>query len=195
MAVTALVPTHRVSINYTADGLNHKHQFLASAVPGRGTSLFNFVTQDSSTQDVDDIVQAYSVLFQAALYTGGQLQDYSLEVFGGGAYIPVFSKGIGLTGTESGAHILTSRLTMQFRDKLSKLVKLVMFGSVAGVPQRLAMSSVTTGPYAAFFGTFAAPAGAHMGNVVMGRSGAYLGASLDYTVSLDRKSRRRLGYV
>lgn len=193
--VTPLVATHRVLVHYQADTLSHTVHYLCSAVPASVTpSGFNFVTGAGAPIEVDAGVQALASFLKAMFDPSALLDTYELQEYVSGAYVPVWAGGIGLAGTTAATRSVANRGTTVFRDGNNILVRDVLLGISALAPQRLPVASLS-GPFAAYINELKNGVSGHTGTWLTGRSGTRLAAALNLTISLDRKSRRRLGLV
>lgn len=193
--VTPLHATHRVRIEYTADGLAHSADYLCSATPAAVTpSGFKFVTFSGTNLEVDTGVQALATVLAAILPTTATIIGYSLQEYAAGSYNPVWANGIAASGGSSAARSVGNRLTLTYKDDLFILVKNVILGVAGGAPQKGSIASLG-GVFAAYADALADITPGATGDWLTGRSAQRFRAKLNYVVSLDRKSRRRLGLV
>jgi hypothetical protein len=194
MPVTPLVATYRAIVNYHTDAILHKQQLLCSCTPGAGTSGFDAITFDLTTQDMDGLVQTYAALFKGILYTSDTIDSWELQKFVSGAYVPVYQNSIGVSGTGSLTRTPANRFTVVYRDLNFKHVKIVTIGCDSAAPAH-GPATTLSGSFLAYANAFITRTTTHVGNWVTGREGVYLNTVNDYTISLDRETRKRLGFV
>ena len=195
MPVTPLVAPYRASIFYSCDSQSHRMDLLGDALPGGGgTSGYQWQTADTIPVDTDDAVQAFAAVFAAIMpASNATIDTWTLEQYVAGAYFPVYSNAIGLPGTSSLARSTLNRMTVVFRDHTRLLVRNVALGVSLIAPQHGAAAGA--GVFGTYFADFVTASGLHVGNWVTGRANQFLDSALKYTVSLDRKSRRRAGNI
>ena len=196
MAVTPLIATHRARIAYTVDLIHHNMDLLCSAVPAGTPSGFRMVTYDATAQDADVLVQALAALLAAILPSAGagNVDTWTLEQYSGGAYIPVYSNGIGIAGSNATARSAAARATAVYRDLHNYHVRNVVIGIALTAPTRGPIAGAG-GAFGAYWNDFVNKTTTHAGNWVTGRDGNAFLTALEYTTSLDRKTRRRMGLI
>lgn len=195
MPVTPILPLYRVQINFTADGLPHKQQIYCGATPASVTpSGFNMLTRDSSALETDAAVQAWCVLLEPCLPSAATFQAWELQVFSGGAYLTVFQNAIAAVASGVASRSVASRMTVTMRDTASLRFKNILLGVDLIAPQHGPRSAMG-GVYGTLATAMTAPTGNNFGNWAMSRGAHYPNTVVAYTVSLDRKSRRRLGLI
>lgn len=196
MAVTPLLAHWKVTIDYTVDALSHKQDLLCTAVAAGGApSGYNFVTFDSTALDVNVGVQAYALLLAAILpASNGTVDSFTLLELVSGAYLPRYSNAIGVAGTNTNPRSVANRFTAVFRAISGQLVREVVMGVGIDAPRHAGMGG-GSGSFVPWWNDFVDNTTTHVGNWAVGRGNVQLVGKTLYTVSLDRKSRRRLNLI
>lgn len=192
MAVTPLVAPFRLQINYVSD-VTHKMQILCAAhVTGGAYVLEEF---GGGTQSLSAFTGALVTLLKPMFDAASQFQDYVLQEYVGGAYVPRAEGSIGVSGTNAGALVKAAQTTHTFFDHAEKRVRMRFLGA-ANVSQVQKLGYAALGPLnRALVDDLLNASTGHLGAIFMGRAAQPIASYITQVDSYNRKSRRRLGVV
>jgi hypothetical protein len=183
----------QIDISYTVSTLTHVMQLRCDASDSTGSWL---LTQGAQP-DIDpaDAVAAFVTLVKATYHTGVSFVDWVLQRYSSGAYIPVAGGSLGIAGTSSTVPSQCYQSTFVFRDAAYNLVKWVALEQSVG-------NNLAHGGYGDMGPAFQAitndlidTTDGHAGAWVRGRAGLTLSAFRTFTISPNRRLRRKRGLV
>jgi hypothetical protein len=187
--VTPIAATHRLDIEYLTGGLTHKLQLRCTAVLLSG--VYHLAEQSGSTV----------LASTAATYLGNKTatimpstcvyQQYVLYTYVSGVYHPVESAALTVTPSAFSDIEPTGQWTLKMRDIAFNPVNFVLMGAGFAAPQHATPGSAG-GVTLALANDLVSPVDGTIGAWLQGRAGLPMRSFGLYTVSLNRKSRRRL---
>jgi hypothetical protein len=188
--VTPIAATHRIDFEYTTGTLLHKVQLRCTAILVAG--VYHLVNQSGST----------IVALTAANYAGTKIATilpstcawgaYTLYQYVSGVYNPLESAAMTVTPSALTDTEPTGQWTLKMRDISFAPVNFVILGAAYAAPQH-ANPNAIGGVTLALAQDLINAADGHIGSWLQGRAGLPMHSFGLYTVSLNRKSRRRLG--
>jgi hypothetical protein len=193
---TALVPTWRITVPYTATGRQHKLRMYIPTCTPAGAS-YTFTDRLAATVDWGDAVEGLATNLQNVMSTGTTLGDALLEELVAGIWLPRGNHTILAAFAPSAAPVLSSQWTLVLRDTNFKKMKVILL-DVRVVPPAHATSVATCDAQSQFLVknfTPAATAANPPYNWMIGRSGAFINTApfVGLTLALNRKIRRARG--
>jgi hypothetical protein len=194
MSVTPIVATHRVSFKYRTDGLVHVIQAYCDALPlgvGAGHTL---VTRTLTSILAATAFSNFATQLAATLLTTDTVDDWTLEQYSGGSYIPVETGALGLAGSQVAAGTPFSRITGFYRTTTFKPVKAIVICGTYFTPLHENPTALPN-PFKAWWISWYGVTSADIGWWAEARDASFLASNTFITGSLDRKSRRRAGLV
>lgn len=194
MATQPLLATERVGIHYRSDSLTHVMHVLCDATSHTPAASHDLLSVATGTIDADTAIQALAAQLAATLLTTDSVDDYVLEHFVDGAYIPIQSGTIGLAGAQSAAGTPYGRITGFYRDLSHDPVKIVVITGTYFLPFHTSPSALPS-PFDDFWLSFVLTATGQAGDWARSKSDDGVTSATAVTGSLDRTTRRRAGLV
>lgn len=194
---TPLIPTARIRFPTVEGGLTHVSHFYVRNATAVG-STWNINTRATDANDLD-WVNAAQGLADALSYAYGTARTagaVSLEQLSGGVWVPLAFTTVTLTNKVGGG-LDAEQITMTFRDKTNKKVKVIILEGNQAPPQHLVDPAAGDANFdnliKQFMSTFTVTNAPY--NWLVGRNNQYLATSpfVAATVTLNRKVRRARG--
>lgn len=197
MAPTPINSTGRITIRYKPFSIVHALNLFVDPVAtatgdasGYDLSSHHVGTPDiGATAFIAELKSKMAPLFHTSMvWVDWTLWQYSVP-----NYIPVYSAAVSGNGTEAtNVDQKTAQNTFVYRTGLYHLAKVELFETWAAVPAHL--SSVGS-PFDAFYNAFLDRATGKLGSFVSGRDATMFATFKAFTASLNRKLRRKGGFI
>lgn len=190
MAPNPIACSHRVTIPYSNDGLQHtQHLFVKATASGGG---YDLIHQLSGDQPWEDDVNHWIALAAEFFKTTTLFGSCILEQYAAGEYLPVATMTpTQTTGNRSSSYAPASQLTNVFRDTAFRKVRINFMETVIGNPFHYTSLTTANADLNALLSDIISPVGDNDAGFWLRSRSEYFISSFVSSTATDNKRLRR----